>query len=227
MRYPGGKGKTYQHVINLMPPHHVYIETHLGGGAVMRRKKAAARNIGIDRDPRVISSWSLKNVPGVELVCGTAETFLENYAFSGNELVYADPPYHPQTRSQDRVYRWDYSVEDHERLLDLLLSLPCMVILSGYMNSLYSTALADWETRTFRAKSHTDVREEVLWYNFEPPLTLHDSRFLGTDFRSRQTVKRRLKRLQEKIRRMEPTERAAFAEWLNKAYPCGDSVDTQ
>jgi len=32
MRYLGGKGKTYQRIINLMPPRRVYIETHLGGG---------------------------------------------------------------------------------------------------------------------------------------------------------------------------------------------------
>jgi len=48
MRYPGGKGKCYQHVINLMPPHSVYIETHLGGGSVLRHKRPAKRNIAIE-----------------------------------------------------------------------------------------------------------------------------------------------------------------------------------
>ena len=36
MTYPGGKGGNgfYQKIINLIPPHDVYIETHLGGGAI-------------------------------------------------------------------------------------------------------------------------------------------------------------------------------------------------
>jgi hypothetical protein len=36
-------------IISLMPPHETYIETHLGGGAIMRRRAAAAINIGIVR----------------------------------------------------------------------------------------------------------------------------------------------------------------------------------
>lgn len=220
MRYPGGKGKTYQHVINVMPPHRVYIETHLGGGAVMSYKRPAVRNIGIDADPKAVAAWLTKKITGVELVCGRAEDFLARYEFCGDELVYSDPPYHPRTRRRARVYNCDYSVEDHERLLTLLASLPCMVILSGYANSLYGDALAGWRTRTFRAKTHTDVREETLWFNFEPPQILHDSRFLGDDFRARQTTRRRLLRLQNKVKRMPPIERAVFSQWLSAAYPC-------
>lgn len=58
--YPGGKGENgvFQRLINLMPPHEVYIETHLGGGAVMRNKRPARRNIGIEIDPEVIKLWA-------------------------------------------------------------------------------------------------------------------------------------------------------------------------
>ena len=40
-----------------MPPHAVYIETHLGGGAVMKRKPAALRSTGVDRDARALESF--------------------------------------------------------------------------------------------------------------------------------------------------------------------------
>ena len=40
-----------QAIIALMPPHDTYIETHLGGGAVMRNKPPARNNIAIDIDP--------------------------------------------------------------------------------------------------------------------------------------------------------------------------------
>ena len=57
--YPGGKAGSgvAQRIINRMPPHQVYIEPFLGGGAVLRYKRPAALNIGIDRDPEVIARW--------------------------------------------------------------------------------------------------------------------------------------------------------------------------
>jgi len=50
--YPGGKngGGAYQTLINLMPPHSVYVEPFLGSGAVMRMKRPAGVNIGLDLD---------------------------------------------------------------------------------------------------------------------------------------------------------------------------------
>lgn len=219
MRYPGGKGKTYQHIINLMPVHRVYIETHLGGGAVMRHKLAAAKNIGIDADTRAIAAWATDSLAHVEVLSGRAEDFLADYPFQGDELVYVDPPYHPATRRQERVYRLDYTEEDHERLAALLRRLPCMVILSGYANPVYERVLGDWRTKTFEAKTHVDVRTETLWFNFEPPTQLHDSRYVGDDFRERQTIRRRMDRLQERITRMDAIERAAFMQWLYGAYP--------
>lgn len=219
MRYPGGKGKTYQHVINLMPPHRVYIESHLGGGAVIRHKLPATRNIGIDVDERALARWSTSSAPRVELICGQAEAFLRSYEFTGDELVYLDPPFHPATRRRERVYRHDYSEQDHLELLELICSLPCMVILSGYANPAYARALARWRSTTFRSKTHVDVRTETLWFNFEPPTVLHDSRYLGGCFRERDAAKRRGERLREKVHRMDPRERAAFAEWLHRTYP--------
>jgi DNA adenine methylase len=57
--YPGGKNGAgvYQQIINVMPPHSVYIEPFLGGGAVMRMKRPAALNIGVDLDRAVIQMF--------------------------------------------------------------------------------------------------------------------------------------------------------------------------
>jgi hypothetical protein len=61
MAYPGGKSGAgvYQRIISLMPPHRVYIEPFLGGGAVLRLKRPAEINIGIDLDPEVVRRWAL------------------------------------------------------------------------------------------------------------------------------------------------------------------------
>jgi len=46
-----------QAIIAMMPPHDTYIETHLGGGAIMQRKPPAMHNIGIDRDARALEAF--------------------------------------------------------------------------------------------------------------------------------------------------------------------------
>lgn len=218
MRYPGGKGKTYQHLINLMPPHEVYIETHLGGGSVLRHKKPANRSIGIDCDVNVINAWKQRSKIECELIHGRAEDFLANSSFHGHELVYADPPYVPSTRRREKVYKCDYSISDHERLLSRLQKLPCKVMISGYESALYKQYLSTWNTITFDAMTHTGIREETVWFNFDAPVQLHDSRFIGTNFRDRQTIKRRIQRWKSKFSEMDPVERHALINWIDEAF---------
>ena len=69
-----------------MPPHSTYIETHLGGGAIMKRKPPALRNIGIDLNRRAIDSFSC-DYP-VELHHGCCHAFLSDFDFDGRELVW-------------------------------------------------------------------------------------------------------------------------------------------
>jgi len=51
--YPGGKAGSgaAQKIINLMPPHEMYVEPFLGNASVMRVKRPARLNIGLDLDP--------------------------------------------------------------------------------------------------------------------------------------------------------------------------------
>jgi hypothetical protein len=153
------------------------------------------------------------------LIHGRAEDFLGAYPFNGTELVYVDPPYFPATRRRSKVYAHDYTVADHERLVQLLTALPCKVMLSGYACELYDRALTGWHRRDFQAKAHWGVRTESVWLNFEPPTVLHDARYLGSGFREREGTRRRLSRLQDKLRRMSALERAAIAQWLRESYP--------
>ena len=128
MRYPGGKGKTYHQIINLLPPHTKYIETHLGGGAVLRHKKPSPESIGIDRDPKVIEHWRQCFPSIASYVEADALEYLTRTNFIGDEVVYCDPPYLPSTRRRSRVYRYDYDKHDHERLLEIVRLLPCKVL---------------------------------------------------------------------------------------------------
>jgi DNA adenine methylase len=197
-----------------MPPHEVYIETHLGGGAVMRNKRPARRQVGIDIDARVIEKW--ENDPSLpcELLCCDSVEYLENTLVEAGTLVYSDPPYFPSTRRRRRVYAHDYNDEDHERLIACLRRLPCLVMLSGYPNDLYETLLSGWTRSTFNSKTHVEVREEAVWMNFEPPSQLHDCSFLGNGFRQRELIKRRTERLRSRIRRLPRAEQYSLLTWL-------------
>ena len=81
----------------MMPPHDTYIETHLGGGAIMKRKPAALHNIGIDLDGRALAKFDC-DYP-VQRIHGCAHRFLAEYDYRGSELVYSDPPYLMRTRT--------------------------------------------------------------------------------------------------------------------------------
>ena len=140
MGYLGSKQASgaYQAIISQMPPHDLYIETHLGGGAVMRLKPPAARSIGIDLDQAALDSFSC-SYP-VELVCADAHDFIAkiDYAGSGRVLLYADPPYLHSTRGKSR-YRYEYTDADHVELIRKLQSVPAHVIISRYPSALYDS----------------------------------------------------------------------------------------
>ncbi|WP_208618778.1 DNA adenine methylase [Marinobacter vinifirmus] len=190
----------------------------------MRNKKAALRNIGVDLDAKVVERWQ-SELPGVcELYQDDAVTFLERYPFEGQELVYVDPPYIPETRRRAKVYRCDYSKDDHMRLLQCVAELPCNVMLSGYECDLYNRELAGWRKISFSAKTHAGTRNETVWMNFDPPTRLHDSRYLGDTFRDRQKIQRRKSRLRSRIKSLDPIERHELLLWMQEHY--GNATET-
>ena len=81
MGYFGSKATAglCQALIALMPPHSVYIESHLGGGALMKRKPPAVRSIGIERDAQALEAFVCAYP--VDLVHGCAHDFLASFPF--------------------------------------------------------------------------------------------------------------------------------------------------
>ncbi len=195
-----------QPLIALMPPHAVYIETHLGGGAIMKRKPAALRNIGIDLNERAVASFHC-DYP-VELVHGCCHRFLSQYPFDGTELVYSDPPYLHGTRKSKRRYRFDYEDTDHEALLGLLTGLPCAVMVSGYPSALYDELLAGWRSVSLQVMNQAGVVTEKVWFNFAPD-RVHWASCAGRNFTHRQSVKRKAASWGRRYQAMPPAERLA------------------
>ena len=146
MTYPGGKNGAgvYQQIINQIPPHRVYIEPFLGSGAVMTHKKPAIVSIGIDSDTEAIGSWlatsgDTAGQPGVTVICDDAISFLSAYDWKGDEFVYCDPPYLFETRSCKRpIYACEFgTIEQHTKLLELLLSLPAASLFPTWSSGSY------------------------------------------------------------------------------------------
>jgi len=219
MRYPGGKNRCFQKIINLLPPHSTYIESHLGSGAVLRNKAPAKLSIGIDANAEILSAFS--DFPeNYRFIHQRAEEFLTSFAFSGEEVLYCDPPYFPATRRQARVYAADYTVEDHVQLLSILTKLPCRIVLSGYDNSLYSRVLADWQRIDFEGTSHVGTRKESLWLNFTPG-EVHDTTHLGWNFRERQSIKRKRHRWVARFLKEPQAVRQALLADLSAAHAQG------
>lgn len=195
-----------QPIIALMPPHATYIESHLGGGAIMQRKPPALRNIGIDLNQRALEKFRC-DYP-VELVQGCAHRFLADFNYSGRELVYCDPPYLQQTRSSGRRYRFDYEESDHRELLRLLKGLPCQVILSGYPSALYDEWLPGWETLELQVMNQGGVRTEKVWFNFSLERA-HWASYAGKNHTDRQRVKRKAETWGRRYRALPAGERLA------------------
>lgn len=223
MGYPGGKNGAgvYQKIINLVPPHDVYIETHLGGGAIMKNKRPAKKNIGIDIDPAVIDMWqNEKNLrKDLNIIQGDAARFLKEYAFEGNEFVYCDPPYLMETRKGGQLYLFEYDQQQHVELLGVLLTLPCKAMISGYWSELYSQHLHDWSTISFEAMTRGGSKAtEYIWFNYPEPVRLHDYSFLGSNFRERERIKRKKERWVNRLQKMPVLERKALLSVINDLF---------
>jgi len=221
--YPGGKNGSgvYQRIINLMPPHRTYVEAFLGGGAILRAKRPAMVNIGIDLDRTVVREWGFVEwrggIPNLTVYWADAIAWLRGAQVDGkleaDWLVYCDPPYLMETRSSQRqLYTFEMAeVAQHEKLLEVLLGLRCMVMISGYWSELYAAKLAVWRSYSFQAMTRSGkMATEWVWLNFAEPWELHDYRFLGDTFRDRERIKRKKSRWKARLAKMPMLERQAM-----------------
>lgn len=228
-KYDGGKNGsgTYQQIINVMPPHKIYIEGFLGSGAIMRRKRAAATNIGYDMDPKVIGSFKdasryiIKRMDTIEFLKTSVDLINLLHDAGIKILIYLDPPYPKFTRlDQNDLYKYEMTDEQHEMMLLAITQLKCDVLVSSYKNTMYDRVLKNWNHHEFQSQTRIGPRIECLYYNYEKPTELHDYRYLGEDFRERDAIKGRINRRVSKIISMPAAEQNSLLQQLEKLR-CG------
>jgi DNA adenine methylase len=108
-----------------------------------------------------IQNVTIENKPALEVM----ERFDSNQT-----LIYADPPYLPETW-MGKGYKHEMSTEEHCRLLDFLTTAKSMVILSGYPSQLYTTTLdkAGWAREDFEAIASSALRSRRNGLKNAPP----------------------------------------------------------
>lgn len=227
MSYPGGKGGAgaAQNLINMMPPHKTYIELFLGAGSVMKQKRPAEVNIGIEIDEEVIAKYHAKPTKNVIIHHGDALQWLFNQTPNNDwsTLIYADPPYLPETLASRQRYKHKFTLEQHEELLEIIQETQALIMISGYESRLYNARLRGWRKEQFTVsgrdgKSHV----ETVWMNFPEPQRLHDYRFIGRNYREREKIRRRLDRLERKITGWPMLEQMALIRRLADSHAEGE-----
>ncbi len=209
MSFVGGKGQAglFQRIINEIPTHLVFIEPFAGLATISRRKRAAATSIAVDkaRHPRLVLP------PWVKFVRGCGVEFLKNYRWTGAEVVYCDPPYLLSTRGYRVYYPHEWTAEFHSYFLDIALTIPSKVMISGYRSELYDEKLKNWRRVEIVVQTrHHENRTECLWMNFAAPTQLHEYTVVGSDKRERLRIKRKIARWVAKFTAEPALERAAL-----------------
>lgn len=242
MSYPGGKGASgaYQKIISWMPPHDFYAELFAGYGYIFRTKRPAAYNLALDVDRNALNKitplqtgvekWGHPNGPLFETRHQNAIEFLEkriHAEWNQKSLLYLDPPYLPCTLSRPagstrngQRYKFKFGPEAHQRLLELIVPLKCYVMISGYASAMYDRALASWTRKEFQCKTRHGVKTEVVWMNFNPDVIpqRHDWRFYGKDYRERERLQKKLKRLRRKLTEVNVFERNFLLHGIGDLY---------
>lgn len=99
------------------------------------------------------------------------QDIIEHYD-AAETFFYCDPPYMPGTRAK-KIYKHEFSEEQHVELLTALTNVEGLVMLSGYDHALYAERLAKW--RRIGIKTHVwsssakekPVATEVVWLNYD------------------------------------------------------------
>lgn len=237
MSYPGGKAGAgvFQTLINLMPPHDCYVEAFLGGAAVMRQKRPARVNIGIDSDSTALEMARRQFLPAprarsadgtrFEFIQGDALEFLRNHPpLPPSTLIYCDPPYLRSTRATTKaLYNHEMTDAQHVELLRVLKKQACRVMISGYSSTLYAKELKGWNATAFQAATRGRPAAEWVWFNYDKPVELHDYRFLGGNFRERANIKRQTARWTARLEKMAPLKRQALLAAIAATGGSGDA----
>lgn len=189
LRYLGGKNRLAPWIIRHFPAHTCYVEPYSGSLGVLLNKAPAPVEICNDKDGeivnlfRVLRSEDAGRLLEAVMLTPYSRDELNDSAPAGDAVERARrllvrswmgiASYMPATRTRTGRYSHEYTEDDHRRLLNVLVTLQGKVVLSGYDNELYNSALQGWHKDSIKTISNmSSPRVECLWINYNPQLTL-------------------------------------------------------
>jgi len=129
-----------------------------------RGSKQSARGMSVrwQRVPAELAELAGR-LKDAEIECRPALEVIRRFS-TRDTLIYADPPYLMETRTQ-RLYAYEMTVDEHVEMLAALKEHPGPVVLSGYDNALYNEHLSDWKKVSVKPPKVEKQAErvEALW----------------------------------------------------------------
>jgi len=154
------------------------LRTHWSAVGKFAKTQAQPYRNAIDRLPEVH-----KRLRNVHIEHKDAVDCIKQCA-SPKSLVYCDPPYIAGTRVAPEAYKHEYTDEQHEKLIETLLTVPGHKILSGYESPIYKPLLdAGWtlhkkQFACYASQNRQTYRTECLYCSPIETVNLPDLRFV-------------------------------------------------
>ena len=129
-----------------------------------RGSKQPARGMSVrwQRVPSELAEMAIR-LKDAEIENRPAIEVIRRFA-TRDTLIYADPPYLMETRTQ-KMYAHEMSVDEHLEMLNMLNFHPGPAVISGYESSIYDKQLRNWKKiliKPPKVEKQAD-RMEVLW----------------------------------------------------------------
>lgn len=232
--YNGGKSGsgTYQQIINLIPPHSIYVAPFAGHDGVFRKIRRAPVSVLNDIDARIIEAWGRYHIPGCDVVQNFMQgnlfekplrpvvilsvndysVILDRFYDNPEAFIFCDPPYPmDKRRSQQRLYNFDWEgPEYHIRFLERIRNITANCMVCSYENDIYNEYLGKWNTHKYMSMTRAGLAEEIIYFNYPAPFILHDFSYLGNNYRERDRIKRKVSRHIARLDRLPGPERTGI-----------------
>lgn len=153
------------------------VRSNMARGGVQHYKpgwRTAGPKESITKNRRVVNEWNrlpenilaaAQRLKDAEIENLDAIKLIEKYN-DKNCLIYIDPPYLLETRS-NKYYNNEITELEHIELLKTINESKSKIILSGYDSELYKQHLKDWYKYEVESRTESkDIKVECLWLNY-------------------------------------------------------------
>ena len=221
--YNGGKAGngTYQKIINHIPKCDVFVDAMVGNGGIFLNLNLPQITVINDIDTSVIDKYNKVLIDKHNYEGHNKNIIVENIDYRSlidkyddvrsKVCFYFDPPYLMETRkSNKKLYTFDWELKHHENFLLRAVTVKSNVIISHYPCDLYDKYLNGWYMHDFQSMTRNGLRTERIYMNYPKPYILQDYRYLGSDYRDRQRIKRKINRFISKLDGLPTEERTGI-----------------